>query len=85
MGRASAGVKGMKLDDGDQLLMACSLANSDQILLFTERGYAKRLMGAMFDTQGRAGKGVKCVSFNKSGPTGNNNVLHIIRAAKYWN
>ena len=29
-----------------------------------------RLMGAMFDVQGRAGKGVKCVSFNKSGSTG---------------
>jgi DNA gyrase subunit A len=70
MGRASAGVKGMKLDDDDQLLLACPIANSDQVLLFTERGYAKRLMGAMFDVQGRAGKGVKCVSFNKSGSTG---------------
>ena len=38
--------------------------------LFTERGYAKRLMGAMFDAQNRAGKGVKCVAFNKSGSTG---------------
>lgn len=69
-GRASAGVKGMKLEEADQVLFAAPIANSDQILLFTERGYAKRIMGAMFDAQGRAGKGVKCVSFNKSGSTG---------------
>ena len=70
MGRVSAGVKGMKLDEDDQVLLACPITVSDQILLFTERGYAKRLMGAMFDVQGRAGKGVKCVYFNKSGSTG---------------
>ena len=70
MGRVSAGVKGMKVDDDDEVILACPIAVSDQILLFTERGYAKRLMGAMFDTQGRAGKGVKCVFFNKSGSTG---------------
>ena len=27
-------------------------------------------MGVLFDTQGRAGKGVRCVSFNKNGATG---------------
>ncbi|MBE5787709.1 MAG: DNA topoisomerase 4 subunit A, partial [Clostridiales bacterium] len=70
MGRASSGVKGIKLEEKDEVILACPLANSDQVLLFTERGYAKRLMGAMFDAQGRAGKGVKCVSFNKSGSTG---------------
>ena len=70
MGRVSAGVKGMKLDEDDQVILACPITVSDQILLFTERGYAKRLMGAMFDVQGRAGKGVKCVYFNKSGSTG---------------
>ena len=70
MGRVSAGVRGMKLDEEDEILLAAPLNNSDQVLLFTERGYGKRLMGAMFDAQGRAGKGVKCVSFNKSGSTG---------------
>ncbi len=70
MGRVSAGVRGMKLDDGDEILLATPLTNADQIILFTERGYGKRVIGAMFDAQGRAGKGVKCVSFNKSGTTG---------------
>ena len=70
MGRVSAGVKGMKVDEGDQVILACPIAVSDQIVLFTERGYGKRLMSAMFDAQGRAGKGVKSVYFNKSGSTG---------------
>ncbi|MBQ4451992.1 MAG: hypothetical protein II912_06440, partial [Clostridia bacterium] len=70
MGRVSAGVKGMKVDEDDQVILACPIAVSDQIVLFTERGYGKRLMSAMFDAQGRAGKGVKCVYFNKSGSTG---------------
>ena len=70
MGRVSAGVRGMKVEEGDEIILATPLAVSDQVLLFTERGYAKRLMSAMFDAQGRAGKGVKCVSFNKSGSTG---------------
>ncbi len=70
MGRVSAGVKGIKLEDSDAVILATPLMNSDQVLVFTERGYAKRLMGAMFDAQGRAGKGVKAVSFNKSGSTG---------------
>lgn len=70
MGRVSAGVRGMKLEDGDRLVLGTPLMNTDQILLFTERGYAKRLMGALFDVQGRAGKGIHCVSFNKNGSTG---------------
>ena len=70
MGRVSAGVKGMNVALDDQVVLACPIAVSDQVVLFTERGYGKRLMSAMFDTQGRAGKGVKCVYFNKSGSTG---------------
>ena len=70
MGRVSAGVRGMKLEENDEVLLATPVTNTDQVLLFTERGYGKRLMGAMFDVQGRAGKGVRCVSFNKSGSTG---------------
>ena len=70
MGRVSSGVRGIKLEETDELLLGTAITNQDQVLLFTERGYGKRLMGAMFDVQGRAGKGVKCVSFNKSGSTG---------------
>ena len=81
MGRVSAGVKGMKVDEDDQVILACPIAVSDQIVLFTERGYGKRLMSAMFDAQGRAGKGVKCVYFNKSGSTG----TYVAAAARITN
>ena len=81
MGRVSAGVKGMKVDEDDQVILACPIGVSDQIVLFTERGYGKRLMSAMFDTQGRAGKGVKCVYFNKSGSTG----TYVAAAARITN
>jgi len=69
-GRASAGVRGIKLDDHDEIALACVMNNACQVVLFSERGYAKRLMGAMFDAQGRAGKGVKCFTFNKNGSNG---------------
>ena len=69
-GRASAGVKGIKLEDNDRVVLAAAMNNACQVILFSERGYAKRLMGAMFDTQGRAGKGVKCFAFNKNGSNG---------------
>ena len=69
-GRGAAGVRAIKLDDSDTVLMATQIRNTDQILLFTERGYAKRLMGSLFDIIGRGGKGSRSVSFNKTGSTG---------------
>ena len=69
-GRVSAGVRGIKLDDNDEVTLASVMNNACQVILFSERGYAKRLMGAMFDCQGRAGKGVKCFAFNKNGSNG---------------
>ena len=69
-GRASAGVKGINLAADDVCVLGCVLQNSDQVLLFSDCGFAKRLPGAMLDPQGRAGKGVKCFPFNKNGSNG---------------
>ena len=69
-GRASGGVKGIALASGDEVLSAGTLSNSDQLLLFTECGYAKRVPGAMLDPQGRGGKGARIMPFNKNGSTG---------------
>ena len=69
-GRAGSGVRAIKLDDDDDVILGTQITNTDQVLLFTERGYGKRLMGALFDKQARSGKGCHCVSFNKSGTTG---------------
>ena len=59
-----------KLAPGDIVCWAGNLSNSDQLILFSERGYAKRLMGSMSDAQGRGGKGVHAFYFNKSGSNG---------------
>ena len=69
-GRTAAGVKGISLAAGDAVLWGGMLANSDQAILFSECGYAKRVPGAMLDPQGRAGKGVRIFPFNKNGSTG---------------
>ena len=69
-GRASGGVKGIALAAGDEAILGCVMKNSDQLLLFSEIGYAKRVPGAMLDPQGRGGKGVRILPFNKNGSTG---------------
>jgi DNA gyrase subunit A len=70
MGRATGGVKGMQLDEGDELLFGGQLGAKDQMVLISDRGSAKRLPAFDFETQGRNGKGVRCFSFNKNGSNG---------------
>ena len=69
-GRVSAGVKGIRLDEGDSVIYACTFDNTAQLVLMTDRGYGKRLMGALLDPQGRAGKGARCFGLVKSGVNG---------------
>ncbi len=69
-GRVSGGVKGMNLDLNDEVLWVGQPQAADQLLLFSERGYAKRVLYMDFEPQARAGKGVKCFYFNKSGSNG---------------
>ncbi len=64
-GRTSSGVRGIRLEENDGVICACPFDNTAQMVLLTERGYGKRLMGALFDPQGRAGKGSKCITFAK--------------------
>ncbi len=70
MGRAASGVKGMALELGDQVLWAGQPQATEQALLISERGFAKRVLYMDFEPQARAGKGVKGVYFNKNGSTG---------------
>ncbi len=69
-GRTSRGVRAIRLSPNDWVGWAGNLTNSDQLILFSERGYAKRVMGSMSDAQGRGGKGVHAFYFNKSGNNG---------------
>ena len=70
IGRSGAGVKAMRLDPDDQVLLATPLANMDEILLVSDNGMGKAILGAMFDPQGRAGKGARCWYFLKNGSAG---------------
>lgn len=67
MGRVTKGVVGMKLGRGDAVRWAGQLSGTDQLILFTEHGYGKRIMGSIVDTQHRGGKGVRSFNFGKSG------------------
>ena len=58
MGRAAAGVRGMKLQPGDEVV-SCDVARDDvAILMVTEAGYGKRTQLDKFNVQGRGGQGV---------------------------
>src|SRR3954470_11869931 len=59
MGRPAAGVTGMKLRTGDEVI-ACEIAREDMdLLVVTENGYGKRTPIRDYPVKGRGGMGVK--------------------------
>ena len=68
-GRVSMGVRGMNLDDEDEVI-GMEIVREDGVLLFaSELGYGKKTLMSEFKNQNRAGKGVRCYRVN--GKTGN--------------
>jgi DNA gyrase subunit A len=57
MGRGAAGVRGIKLSDGHEVI-GLSILSDGLILTATENGYGKRTEIADFPVQGRGGQGV---------------------------
>ncbi len=70
IGRTAAGVKGITLAPGDELLTAIADDDEGEVLFISDRGYMKRCLLIDFDMQSRAGKGVKCFSFRKNSVNG---------------
>lgn len=66
MGRTAAGVRGMKLDKGDNIAAADvikkEIGNKAKLLVATEKGYGKMTKLSEYKTQGRGGSGMKTVS-----------------------
>src|SRR6266566_4417314 len=58
MGRATSGVIGMRFVDGDELLSTHVVADSEDVLVATEGGFAKRTPANQYPVQKRGGKGV---------------------------
>ncbi len=60
MGRAAAGVRGMRLKHGRDGVVSCDVARDDAVMLFvSSSGHGKRTRCDAFHTQGRGGQGVR--------------------------
>jgi DNA gyrase subunit A len=69
MGRGAAGVRGIELDEGDEVIAAEVVQEGVTILTVTERGYGKRTPLEEYRLQGRAGKGI--IDIKTGGRNGN--------------
>ena len=70
VGRSAMGVKGIKLDEGDQVLVGLAIANEkDYLITISDKGYGKKLDISNFPIQGRGGKGL--LAFRNSEGSGN--------------
>jgi DNA gyrase subunit A len=65
MGRDTAGVKAMRIGEGDALVDMLVVDESKDILTVTTGGYGKRSKVEDYRVQGRAGKGIKAGTFNE--------------------
>lgn len=68
-GRTSMGVRGMNLNDDDEVIGMQLVSQGEDLLIISERGYGKRTKMAQFTPQRRGGKGVKF--YKIMGKTGN--------------
>jgi len=66
MGRVSGGVRGISLAEGDEVIGGLWLHEDEgEVLVFSDRGYAKRTLVADYPKQGRGGKGVATFEFKE--------------------
>ena len=68
-GRTSIGVRGINLDDSDEVIGMQLDRQGDALLFVTENGMGKRTSKEEFHIQKRGGKGIKCYKINEK--TGN--------------
>ena len=69
-GRATRGVAAIKLNKDDSLCFGALFGEGDELILVSERGYAKRIMSSFIDVQHRAGKGSRAFVFYKNASNG---------------
>ena len=65
MGRVSTGVRGMRLDEGDDAVVGMVVVNdaeSETVMVVSENGYGKRSMVEDYRKTNRGGKGVKTMA-----------------------
>ena len=65
MGRSAAGVRGMRLRAGDELV-SCDVAREGvDLLIVTDAGYGKRTKLEHFNAQARGGQGVRGIKLTQ--------------------
>ncbi len=64
MGRTAAGVRGLKLRDGDRVVGCDVVREEGFLLVLSERGYGKRTEPHHFATKGRGGLGMRSMKVN---------------------
>jgi DNA gyrase subunit A len=66
MGRTAAGVRGIRIKAGDEVISLIAVhSNEGEILFATENGFGKRTRVCDFSTQGRGGQGVISIQTSK--------------------
>ncbi|WP_409202656.1 DNA topoisomerase (ATP-hydrolyzing) subunit A [Vibrio fluvialis] len=65
MGRTAAGVRGMKLADGDQVVSLIVPKTDGDVLTVTENGYGKRTSLSEYPTKGRGTQGVVSIKVSE--------------------
>ena len=65
VGRTSQGVRGIKIDESEEVVDLIKVDPTKEILTVTANGYAKRTRLEDYRLQGRRGKGVKAGVFNE--------------------
>ncbi|HEX7056856.1 MAG TPA: DNA gyrase subunit A [Bacilli bacterium] len=66
MGRIAGGVRGIQLKDGDEVVSALLVDGDEgEILVISEKGYAKRSLLLDYTVQGRGGKGLATFEFKE--------------------
>ena len=69
MGRGAAGVKGIEVEEGDDVISADVVQEGLTILTVTDRGFGKRTPLEEYRLQGRGGKGI--IDIKTGGRNGN--------------
>ncbi|MBR1454801.1 MAG: DNA gyrase subunit A, partial [Lachnospiraceae bacterium] len=65
MGRTASGVRGIKVQNGDELIAMLVSNEGKELLLVTENGVGKRIDATEFSVKGRGGKGMICFKPNE--------------------
>ena len=69
-GRVTSGVKGIALDDGDRCVFARQVDEEGELIVWSDKGYAKRSLLVEYEAALRNRKGLKTFDFKKNGANG---------------